>query len=156
MKGSVIYSRSTGVEFRLDSVEKERKRENGNAIVERQGVVRVRAFEMEGEKRQVKVILSPWEAHLLSRKLRELLSMKETGRINVLIHRVETPVGETVSRIVLERWVRGNRDGYSILISRDDVTVNVPLSEDLCFYLSDFLRHLSMEASTYERIIRED
>ena len=159
MRGHVVYAKSTGLEVVAITRSKEKKE-----YVNKWGSLRLRFFEMEKEKRSIKVLCDTVEAHRFARVIKHVVTKKPDKPVTVLIHKYEkeqdgkkTEVTTTVS---VEYWKSkdGKKEGYAVILKQkneNDVKINVPISKDEALFLADLLQYLSMEQSWFTSVKEE-
>ncbi|WP_457569142.1 hypothetical protein [Desulfurobacterium sp.] len=147
MKGTTIYAKKTGVE--IASVT--RKRAKGE-FVEKYGAVRMRFFQMEGDKNSIRVILNPVEAAKLGRVLKKLISSQKAVKVQIFYHQYEKDGNKVSTTLTAEKWVKGDKSGYALILHQKnggEVKINVPMDKDTAYYLGLLMEHLAIEQSWF-------
>lgn len=138
MKKLQVLSRRGGLEF--SPATKIKRKEN---YLIKSGRVRFRAFTFDGK--QIIMMLSPAEVVYLARAIEN----RQTG--SLIVHKTEN----ATSSISAEEWERNGKRGYSLVIRRNNDTINVPIPTAEAVYLAVSLPNLAYEVS-YEEAERVD
>lgn len=135
-----IYAKESGVE-----ISPAEKRQQGKPA---EGRVALRFFRLAAGAHQIRFLAEPWEAFDLSRRINLVQS---NGGKESLTHRFESAEGETVTKLSVECYQRGDRKGYAFSIQRGEESINVaaPLGEFL--FAAEFMRELSVSQSWVEQ-----
>lgn len=167
MKGHVVYAKSTGLEV----VAITRSKKKGD-YVQKWGSLRLRFFEMEKEKRSIKVLCNCIEAHRFARTIRTVVKQKPEKPISVLFHSYKKEKNRRIETSVkVEYWKKKKeqeKEGFAILLQQSEVEgtgddrkvlnttkINVPISKDEILFLADLLQHLAMEQSWFTSVREE-
>ena len=152
MREATVYAKSTGVEIRAIT----RRRKNG--FVRRYGAIRMRFFEMEGEKESIKVVLNCIEAAKVGRVLKKLTESSKAAKVDLLFHSYEREGEKITTKVTAERWTKGKKTGYALVVQRDGLSINVPMDKDTAWYVGLFLEHLALEQSwvSYKPVEEEE
>ena len=151
MKGWTVYAKSTGVEVRGATREKEFEH-NGVKYKNKEGRIVLRFFKMEDNKVSIRFILNPVEAHKLARYCKHVAVNKPGKKLQVLIHKYEKQQEEITTRLYVEHWKnqKSGKEGFALILSQkngENTDINVPVDKDTLLYVADLLHHLSMEQS---------
>jgi len=147
MRGTTVYAKSTGME--VLAVTRKRSKED---YLQKYGAVRLRFFQMEGEKKSVRTLLNTVECAKIGKALRILLKSKEAKSVKIFYHEYEKDGNKVTTTLNLEKWVKGNKSGYAFVINQkngDNVKINVPIDGDTAYYLALLFEHLSVEQSWF-------
>jgi len=153
MKGTTVYAAKTGVEV----VGVTRRRTKGE-FVEKYGAVRMRFFQMEGDKNSIRVILNPVEAAKLGRVLKKLTSSQKAAKVQIFYHSYEKDGKKISTTLTAEKWVKGEKSGYALVLHQKnggEVKINVPMDKDTAYYLGLLMEHLAVEQSWFA-VSKED
>jgi len=153
MKGHVVYAKVTGLEV----VAITRSKKKGD-YMQKWGALRLRFFEMGGQKRSIKVLCDTVEAHRFSRVIKQVVKQKPEKPVQVLIHTYEKDGKKVTTTVSVEYWSRNGKEGFAILLKQkngDEIKINVPVSKDEFLFLSDLLQHLAMEQSWFTSVKEE-
>ena len=123
-----FYAKNTGVEVSV-----------------REGKTWLRFFTFgDGESKQVKFAMDPEEAfkaHL------GILSVVKSGSKFSLIHKFN----DKQSTLTIEKWEKNNKNGFGIVIKKDDTKINVPLDQVNVLFLAELLKAMSVESTKFEQ-----
>jgi len=123
-----FYAKNTGVETTV-----------------REGKIWLRFFTFgDGESKQVKFAMDPEEAfkaHL------GILSVVKSGSKFSLIHKFN----DKQSTLTIEKWEKNNKNGFGIVIKKDDTKINVPLDQVNVLFLAELLKAMSVESTKFEQ-----
>ena len=123
-----FYAKNTGVEVSV-----------------REGKTWLRFFTFgDGETKQVKFAMDPEEAfkaHL------GILSVVKSGSKFSLIHKFN----DKQSTLTIEKWEKNNKNGFGIVIKKDDTKINVPLDQANVLFLAELLKAMAIEATKFEQ-----
>ena len=155
MRGHVVYAKSTGLE--VVAITRSKKR---GEYVNKWGSLRLRFFEMEEEKRSVKVLCDTVEAHKFARVIKHVVTKKPDKPVRVLYHEYEKEGQKVQTSVLVEYWKSkdGKKEGYAVILKQkneNDVKINVPISKDEALFLADLLQYLSMEQSWFTSVKEE-
>lgn len=134
-----IYSKETGVEIAPAEKNQPGKPDEGR--------VALRFFRMASGSHPIRFVAEPWEAFELHRRI---LAVQLAGGKESLTHKFDAGEGETVTKLTVESYQRGDRKGYAFSIQRGDESINVPAPLGEFLFAADFLRHLSVAQSWTE------
>lgn len=145
MKGQTFYASKSGVEVRGVTSAKRR-----GGYEERSGKIRIRAFSMENGRDQVRILLSPAEAHKLGRTVKSIFKTAPEKGVTVIVHKSQKDKKESTSRIIVDYFkTKKGTEGVGLVVVRDSTKINTPLSKDDALYFADLLIHLSLEQSWF-------
>jgi len=123
-----FYAKNTGVETTV-----------------REGKIWLRFFTFgDSETKQVKFTMDPEEAfktHL------GILSVVKSGSKFSLIHKFN----DKQSTLTIEKWEKNNKNGFGIVIKKDDTKINVPLDQVNVLFLAELLKAMSVESTKFEQ-----
>jgi len=153
MRGHVVYSSKTGLEV----VAITRTKKKGE-YTNKWGSIRFRFFEMEGEKRSIKVLCDTVEAHRFARALKHVVSKKPEKPVTILIHKYEKEKKTVKTTVFVEYWKNKDREGFAVILKQNnggEVKINVPIGKDEALFLADLLQYLAVEQSWFTSVKEE-
>lgn len=150
-----IFSQSTGVEIRAAVKSSD---ENGQ-IAERSGRIHLRFFKLTPKTKpddvtQIRFICEPDEAFALSMMISKVAHSSAPCKAKLNPHKF-TAAGngeETVTSLSVEKWERGDKNGFALTIGRSKDFISVPLPLAKFLFAAEFLRCLSTEQCWVEKI----
>lgn len=141
----IIYAKQAGV-----AITPYEKRNEGRPC---EGRVLLRFFRLEAGSSALRFIVEPWEAFDLCRKMHKVA---RDGGKEVLNHRFDSPDGEVLTRLSVERWERHGKNGFALSVQRGEETINVPTAGERFLHAAEFLRHLSVQQAWFEDVQKGD
>lgn len=145
MRGTTFYSAKSGLEVMETTSSKTRK-----GFLTKEGRIRLRAFPLEKGGSSIRLVLTPAEAHKLSRAILFTLKTKPEKPLQVIIHKSNKNGRESTAIVSLDHFRTKKGEGVGVVIARDGEKVNIPLSREDALYLTDLLQHLSLQQSFWE------
>jgi hypothetical protein len=150
-----IYSQSTGVEIRAAV----KSSEEQGVVMERSGRIHLRFFKLTpkisaDEVTQIRFICEPDEAFGLALMINQVSGSSVPCKEKLAPHKFPAAEqgSETVTTVSVEKWERGGKSGYALVVGRgkDFISVPTPLAKFL--FAAEFLRFLSTEQCWVERV----
>jgi hypothetical protein len=150
-----IYSQSTGVEIRAAV----KSSEEQGVVMERSGRIHLRFFKLTpkisaDEVTQIRFICEPDEAFGLALMINQVACSSVPCKEKLAPHKFPAAEqgSETVTTVSVEKWERGGKSGYALVVGRgkDFISVPTPLAKFL--FAAEFLRFLSTEQCWVERV----
>lgn len=134
MRGITIYSKAAGLEVLGNDIQKKGYK---------YGAITLRFFKLENGSNSVRFILTPPEAFKARLLINKVLSIS-SGKLSIT-HRFEKEGQEFISSLLFEKWVREEKSGFAVNIKRDDISINVPMTDTDFMYLGELFRYLSTQ-----------
>lgn len=150
-----IFSQSTGVEIRAAV----KTNEEHGQIVERSGRIHLRFFKLTPKTRpddvtQIRFVCEPDEAFGLSLMINQVSGSSLPCKEKLNPHKFSAVTGgeETVTTLTVEKWERGGKSGYALVVGRGKDFISVPMPLTKLLFAGEFLRSISTEQCWVERI----
>lgn len=149
-----IFSQSTGVEIREWSKVHE---ENGQ-VTEQSGRILLRFFKLTPKSRsdevtQIRFICETDEAYTLSLMISQVANSPAPCKEKLNPHKFAggDSGAETVTTVSVEKWERGGKSGYALIVGRGKDFISVPVPLPKFLFAAEFLRFLSSVQCWVER-----